>query len=83
MYSRKCVEEAENANSNSCLADELFSNDDPNIQLISCETCREDGCNNQIKNYFVTELEESNFGLTSILINVKLVLGLLIIILFS
>lgn len=70
MYTRKCVEEAENANSNSCLTDELFQNDNPNVQLISCETCREDGCNNKIINYFITEIEKSsNVGLSNVLIS--------------
>lgn len=72
MYSRKCVEEAEKANSNACLKDELFNdNNNPNIQLMSCETCTEDGCNRIIKNYFVSEMEssDSNFGVSNVLID--------------
>lgn len=63
MYTRKCVEEAENANLNSCVTDEVFNdNDDPNIQLMSCETCTENGCNDKIKNYFVTDDIESSIS---------------------
>lgn len=71
VYTRKCVEEAENANLNSCVTDEVFNdNDNPNIQLMSCETCTaEDGCNKKIRNYFPTGIDSStsNVGITNVL----------------
>lgn len=83
MYTRKCVEEAENTNSNSCLTDELFQNDNPNARLISCETCREDGCNNKIINYFISEIEaSSNVGLSNVLI-IKPLLALYMFVIIS
>ncbi|XP_037038110.1 uncharacterized protein LOC119075693 [Bradysia coprophila] len=86
VYTRKCVEEAENANSNACLTDEWFNDsDDPNVKLMSCETCtEEDGCNRKIKNYFGTETKSSGkVALTNLLIQPKVVLCLFIILIYS
>lgn len=68
------MEEADVATPNSCLTDESVDNsDDPNIRLMSCETCTEDGCNLKINNYFTTGIESSisSFGLAGLLTEYK------------
>ncbi|KAG4080627.1 hypothetical protein HA402_013157 [Bradysia odoriphaga] len=86
VYSRKCVEEAENANSNACLTDEWFNDsDDPNVKLMSCETCtEEDGCNYRIKNYFGYETQSAagKVGLTNLLIQPKVAVCLFLILIY-
>lgn len=87
QYTRDCIEEAENANSHSCFYDEWFNDrDDPNVKLMTCETCtEEDGCNDKIKIYFPTEAESSvgKVGLTHLLIQPKVVVCLFIILIYS
>lgn len=41
VYSRHCVAEAENAERNACLVRSVF----PQVKILACETCQEDGCN--------------------------------------
>lgn len=41
VYSRHCVAEAENAERNACLVRSVL----PQVKILACETCREDGCN--------------------------------------
>lgn len=41
IYSRHCVAEAENAASNACAIRSVL----PQVKIIACETCTEDGCN--------------------------------------
>lgn len=85
VYTRQCVEEAENANANACLSDEWFNdNDNPNIRMMSCETCtEEDGCNREIKNYFVTEVQSSHGNNFRSTVAPKTIFCLLIIFIYS
>ncbi len=44
VYSRGCVAEAENVERDACLVRGLF----PEVKILACETCQEDGCNESL-----------------------------------
>lgn len=44
VYSRACVAEAETDERNACLVRSVW----PQVKILACETCREDGCNEML-----------------------------------
>lgn len=53
--------EAENAESNACLVRSVL----PQVKILACETCREDGCNENISEK-PAELNDNNAAVTAI-----------------
>lgn len=57
VYTRHCVAEAENAERNACLVRSVL----PQVKILQCETCQEDGCN-AVLSEKPTELKEGDTG---------------------